>query len=322
MRSTTLISVVIPNWNGEATLRECLDSLRGQSYRDLEVLVVDNASADRSVEIIRSEYPGVRLFRLEENTGFTGACNLGISEAGGEFIALFNNDMIAAGDWLENLFLAADTSPRHSMFASRIFWKEESGRLFSAGDFVLRGGKSLGRGHNEMSAPEYEREEEVFGPCAGAALYRRSFFEDVGTFDEDFFAYLEDTDLSFRGQLKGHRCLYVPTAVTYHYGMHSLRDRSEVRVGYCFRNYFFFMIKDFPFELWLENLPEVAKTVWSETAYAFTHFRCKGGFLFALRKVIDLCLSVFKKMPSMVQKRRKVQKSRRVGLEYLRALLR
>jgi GT2 family glycosyltransferase len=297
MGTTSLISIVIPNWNGEATLRECLDSLGKQSYRDFEVLVVDNASEDRSVEIIRNEYSGVRLFCLEKNEGFTGACNVGISEARGDFIALLNNDMVAADDWLEQLHLAAGSSPRHGMFASRICWKEEllGARLFSAGDILLRGGKSLGRGHDEVSAPEYEKEEDVFGPCAGAALYRRSFFDDVGMFDEDFFAYLEDTDLSFRGQLKGHRCLYVPTAVTYHYGMQSLRDRSEVRVGYCFRNYFFFMLKDYPFELWIENLPSVAKTVWGETAYAFSHFRCKGGFLFALRKIVDLCLAVITK---------------------------
>ena len=317
-----MVSVVIPNWNGESTIRECLDSLQKQSFRDFEVIVVDNGSVDRSAAIIQSEYPKIRLVALRENAGFTGGCNLGISKSRGDLIALFNNDMIAAPDWLEQLVLASRRNSSVSMFASKIFWKEGEGKLFSAGDILLKSGKSEGRGHNEKDSEAYGREEEVFGPCAGAALYRRSFFENVGYFDEDFFAYIEDTDLSLRGQLKNHRCLYVSSAVTYHYGMHSLKTQSDLRVGYCLRNYFYFLIKNYPSGLFVENFRDIAKTMGREIRFAFSHFRCTAGFVYASRRMSCLFCTVLIKMPSMFRKRRQIQGSMRIPPAAIRCLMR
>ncbi len=203
---------MIPNWNGLQHLPECLETIAGQSFTDFEILLVDNASSDGSVEWVRQSHPEVRIVQRPDNGGFSKAVNAGISVARGEYVALLNNDTAAEPRWLAALVEALDAHRAYDFTASMMILYFSPDRLNAAGDVYnigLLAGKN--RGFGEPLA-RFERNERVLGACAGAALYRRSLFDEVGLFDEDFFLMSEDTDFNLRCLIAGKRCLYVPDA--------------------------------------------------------------------------------------------------------------
>lgn len=210
------ISVIIPTWKRKDLLRLCLLSLREQTRPPDEIIVVDNASGDGTLEMLDSEFPGVAALALEHNEGFSRAVNRGIAAAGGGLIALLNNDTECDPRWLETLAAAAAANPGYDFFASRVVYHDRPDTLDSAGDLYTPWGMALNRGHGEPAAGEYLRETEVFGACAAAAMYRADALRRAGGFEENFFAYYEDIEWSFRARLMGSRCLYVPGAVVRH----------------------------------------------------------------------------------------------------------
>jgi len=210
------VTVVIPNWNGMRHLPECLSALSAQSMSDFEVLLVDNASIDGSVAWVREHHPEVCILRRQDNGGFAKAVNVGLLAARGEYVALLNNDTAVDTGWLEALVAALDDHRDYDFAASKMILFYEPERLNAAGDvYVL--GRLAGRNRG-LGAPvsRYGSMERVLGACAGAALYRRSLFGDVGLFDEDFFLMSEDTDFNLRCLIAGQRCLYVPAAKVRH----------------------------------------------------------------------------------------------------------
>jgi GT2 family glycosyltransferase len=194
-------SVIIANWNGREFLSECLDSLAVQTFADFEVLLVDNGSSDGSLALVREHYPQVRIVSLNENTGFARGNNLGFSAASGEYLLTLNNDTRAEPGWLAALVAAADADPSVGMVGSRICSYQEPEVLDSIGVAVCIDG---------MSRAAFRRQHcdvlgrggvvEILLPSACAALYRRAMLDEIGGFDEDFFAYCEDTDLGLRGR--------------------------------------------------------------------------------------------------------------------------
>lgn len=210
-------SVIIPNWNGLAYLRPCLDSLARQTYGEAEVIVVDNASEDESVPVMEREYPWVRVVALAENRGYAGGCNAGIAEARGEILVLLNNDTVAEPDWLEALVAALDEHPDAGLAATRIMLHDRRDILHSAGDLYRRDGTADSRGVWQPYGPPYDETAYLFGACGGAMAVRREVIEQVGAFDESFFMYCEDIDLNWRAQRAGWRCIYTPQAVVYHH---------------------------------------------------------------------------------------------------------
>ena len=216
MTPTSNTAIVIPNWNGAHHLPECLDSLAGQTLDATEVVVVDNGSRDDSVELLEDRYPWVQVIRHAENLGFSAAVNRGIQATTTEFIALLNNDTRVEPDWLERLVNAMQRWPQASFAACKMLRYDPPHRIDSAGDrFSLLAGAGVNLGAGE---PRNARSQLAwtFGACAGAAIYRRALFDDIGRFDEDFFLVFEDVDLDLRAQVAGHRCLYVPDAIVYH----------------------------------------------------------------------------------------------------------
>jgi GT2 family glycosyltransferase len=214
---TPRISVIIVNWNGLPFLADCLDCLARQERPAGEIIVVDNASQDGSREIIRTKYPRVRLIENSRNLGFAAANNQGIEAATGDLIATINNDVFLRPGWLRLMEEAAAGHPDHGMFASTMLFLNRPGLIASAGIEVRTDGVVIDRlvglsVEEAVKQPSYE----VFGPSAGAAVYRRSLLADTGLFDADYFAYLEDADLAWRARLKGWRCLYVPSATSLH----------------------------------------------------------------------------------------------------------
>src|SRR5215210_9226871 len=212
------VTVIIPNWNGERFLSSCLGSLRQQSFEDFKTILVDNGSIDSSVEFVNHNFPEVRVLPLGENKGFSAAVNAGIRASHDEYVALLNNDSEVDTRWLEGLVEAADSYPEAGLFASKLVDFHDRRVLDGAGDALRLSGLPYRLGHGERDSGRFSRAGYVFGACAAAALYRREMLDEVGLFDEDFVSYCEDGDLSFRAQLAGYRCFYVPGAVVYHMG--------------------------------------------------------------------------------------------------------
>lgn len=284
-----LISVIVLNYNGKGFLDGCLTSLASQTYSDFEVIVVDNGSRDGSPEYVKENYPWVRLAKNEENLGFAGGTNAGIRAAKGEFILTLNNDSRADSRFIEEL-IKPMADPEVGVCAAKMLFPD--GRINSAGICISRSGAAWDRGMFEPDRGQYEFVEEVFGACAGAALYRREMMDEIGLFDEDFFLYLEDVDLAFRARLAGWKCIYVPGARVIHHHGGTAGVGSDLAVYYGNRNIVWYPIKDFPFRLLITSLPFiVARNLAVIPYYAL---RGQGGVI--LKSKLDALKGVEKMM--------------------------
>lgn len=211
------VSVVIPNYNGEDFLGNCLASLKKQSFKDFEVILVDNGSEDNSVFAAKVAYPGLRTVELGKNTGFAHAVNEGIKAAQGEYVILLNNDTIAFPAFVANQYKMIKSRPDVFSCSALMIQNARRDLADDAGDefCVLGWGFAPDR---DRPVKECGVPHEVFSACGGAAVYRREVFNKIGLFDERFFAYLEDMDIGWRARLSGYRNLYNPHARVYHIG--------------------------------------------------------------------------------------------------------
>jgi GT2 family glycosyltransferase len=258
-------SVVVPNWNGRVWLEDCLTALAGQTLSPLEVIVVDNGSSDGSLEYLRAEHAGVRILELRRNTGFAHAANRGFEVAGGEFVALVNTDVVLVSDWLERTAGVLRRDPLVASVACKMLELSDPERVYDAGDVLRRDGACEQRGRFGRDDGRWDEPGEVFGACAGAALYRRSAVMSVGGFDERYFAYLEDVDLALRLRLAGWRCRYEPV-IALHAGEGSSHQLAGGHLYLVERNTLFLVAKAFR----LRWLPLVA---YRQAGWAWHAFR-------------------------------------------------
>lgn len=225
------MSVVIPNWNGLVHLPECFEALAAQTFRDFETLVVDNGSTDGSVEWLGENAPWARVIRRDDNGGFSKAVNDGIRASSGEYVVLLNNDTRADAEWLASLVAALERHREYECAASLMLLYYEDGKVNAAGDdydLVRMRGRNRGLGD---SVDAYLDPVRVLGACAGAAIYRRTVFDEVGLFDEDYFLMSEDTDFNLRALIAGKRCLYVPGARIRHKLRSSIDSQPSERMS-------------------------------------------------------------------------------------------
>ncbi len=253
-----LISVVIPNYNGAGYLEKCLRSLLCQTYSKMEIVVVDNASQDPSVDIVRKIAPQAILLRQRQNLGFAGGANAGIRASRGDWVAVLNNDAEAAPHWLSECVHAIQNNMDVAFLACRILDLGNHNRLYSAGDCFLRAGIGYRRGQEQQDRVEYQQECPIFSASGCAALYRKALFEQAGGFDERFFAYLEDVDLGLRFQAAGYRGIFVPRAEVYHHGgATSGGEFSALAVRLRTRNALLLLIKSMPGYILLHCWPMI-----------------------------------------------------------------
>jgi GT2 family glycosyltransferase len=296
------VSVVVPNWNGMRFVGMCLDSLAKLDFEDYEVIVVDNGSADGSREMIEEQYPDVKLLKLPDNMGFAIACNEGIKASNAEYIVLLNNDIEVTPDWLRELYEGMERHPECGMGTTKMMFLDQRDVFYNTGDLFHSWSAGGGRGQGEKDVGQYEKEDYVFGACAGAGIYRREFFNQVGLFDEDFFIFAEDVDLNMRGQLQGLKAVYLPKAKVYHIGTATVGLYSDRYVYLCKRNDIWVFIKNYSLKMYFKYLSSIWKHQFADIKY-FT-YRGQGQVL--LKSKWD----ALKLLPQMLCRRKKIQSTR------------
>jgi GT2 family glycosyltransferase len=306
------VSIIVVNWNGERFLKDCLGSLSHQSYANCEIILVDNGSADNSVCFTRENFPEVKIVALRENKGFTGGNAAGLEIARGAYIALVNNDARPEKTWLEKLIQPMLRDYTIGICASKLIF-ENPRTLNSAGDGLTTAGVGFNRGLGENVA-NFNMPEPVFGACGAAVLYRRRMLDEIGFLDEDFFLYDEDTDLNFRAQLAGWKCIYVPSAVVYHVANATSRRLSDLHVYYHTRNLDFVWMKNMPLGLMLRFVHhKIIQELGSFCYLCLRHGKWRPFFR-AKRDALRM-------LPVMLKKRAKIQAAKRVPNRYVRSVL-
>ena len=312
------VVVVIPNYNGQERLRQCLTSVFRQTYTHFTVVVVDNASSDASCVIVAKEFPQIRLIRNQNNAGWGEACNIGMRAVASRYALVLNNDAYLDDRCLAVMVQALEAHPECSACACRILLWDQPELAEVCGLAIYPDGSSCARGRLEPAA-QYNKTEEVFAASGCCALYRRSLFETVGYFDPDFFMYCDDTDIGWRSQLIGLKCIYTPDALVYHSHSQAAGSYSELKAFHVERNRIWVAMKHF-------SLPHLllgffyALARYADQLYlalcrkkgALAQFRKKSslgaGFLLLLKAHI----AAFSKVPTIWQKRRAIQKLRKI----------
>jgi GT2 family glycosyltransferase len=304
------VTVAVPSYNGRHLLEVLLPSLQRQRFCGFEVIVVDDGSTDDTVAWLRNDWSEVQVLPLAENVGVTTSMNLCISAGDTEFVALLNNDIELDDAFLEEMVTALDAHPDAAVVTAKLVDFYNRDVIDGAGDIYFWSGETARRGQGEHDVGQYDEPRSIFGACGGAAMYRREAVERVGLFDEDFFAIREDTDWSFRAQLLGYTCWYVPGAVAYHMGSATLgRDPSDFSLYQNWRNEIWVVLKNYPRSALLRHghefvISQLHNLVWTIQKRRAAVFR---------RVWIDVLRSV----PQVLRKRRAVQRTRRVGLREL-----
>jgi len=298
----TTVSVVIPNWNGRKWLPGCLTALADQHLAPTEIVLVDNGSTDGSVDYLRREHPGVEVVALASNTGFAHAANRGIEAATGDLLALINTDVVLAEDWLARMVRTLDEHPTAAAAACKMLSLEDPEAIYDAGDILRRDGACEQRGRFERDDGRYDEAGEVFGACAGAAVYRREAIRAVGGFDERYFAYLEDVDLALRLRLAGWSCRYEPAAA-YHAGEGSSGQLPGGHDRLVVRNTVLLVAKAFPAR-WLPHV------LYRQGAWAY-HAWLRGRLLEHLRGLA----AAVPELPSALRERGRLRRSARISID-------
>lgn len=317
--TTPSIAVIIPNWNGADDLRSAIDSVLGQSYRDFALIIVDNGSTDTSRSIIESyiaQDNRVRAIWRDRNYGYTGGVNPGFelaSELGCEFAAPFNNDAQAHEDWLRYLRMFLVSNPKYGIAACKLLHSDGK-TIDSTGDIYTVWGLPYPRGRDKSNVDLYDTAPEIFGASGGASMYRITMLQEIGLFDDDFFAYSEDVDLSFRAQLAGWKVRYVPESVVYH-----KQGATSNRMPSGFTTYQ--TLKNYPWVLW-KNIPaKLLPIVLPRFILAYLLFIASGlqrrQFMAVIRGVgVSLLL-----LPKKLAERHRIQHSKTVSATYINSIL-
>jgi len=335
-----MVSIIVVNWNGLRFLDKCLSSVFRQTFahasggpalechnRGFEVVFVDNGSTDGSVEFVKGRFPAARVIENASNLGFAKANNIGMAQARGKYILTLNNDTELKADFLDNLLQAANGADSGvGMWAPKILSMEPPHRIDSVGGLLIYpDGLARGRGRLEVDTGQYDGINDIFAPSACAALYRRAMLDEIGLFDEDYFAYCEDTDLGLRARLAGWKAASVPEAVVYHYYSGTSGRYTPFKAYLVERNRIYTAIKDLPLSYLVASF---FYTSWRYLVQTYGVFAGKGaGGRFSVgASRIELVRILFKAyahagahLPSLLKKRSVIQKNMKVTSADVRA---
>ncbi|HEB12745.1 MAG TPA: glycosyltransferase family 2 protein [Actinobacteria bacterium] len=303
------VSILILNYNGAKFIGPCLESVFTQDYPVYEVIVIDNGSTDDSVKLVREGFPKARIIETGQNLGFSGGMNLGIREAKNDLLLLLNTDVVLEKGFLTNMVAAITREPGIGSVSSKVYkLAEKEKKIFdTTGHVIFTNRLFTDRGDGELDTGQYDEVEEIFGTCAGTGLYKREMLDDLAIngeyFDESFFMFLEDTDLSWRAQLRGWKCLYTPHAIAWHHrGGSAVRKSKLVELNNYKNRYMMILKNDSIFSL-IKNIPHFIVTDTFKSLALLV--RCPPALLG--------WWDVWRNLPSLIRKRRIIQKSRKVS---------
>jgi GT2 family glycosyltransferase len=313
------VFVIIPNYNGADMLAASIDSILAQSYKNFILVLVDNASVDDSrttMEAYEAQDQRVRCIFNDKNYGYTGGVNPGLELAikeNADYAAPFNNDATADKDWLKELVSFLDTHHNYSIATCKLL--HEDGKTFdSTADQYTVWGIPYPRGRDEPVSNKYDHDTEIFGASGGASMYRISMLRDIGLFDQDFFAYYEDIDLSFRAQLAGYKVGFVPTSIVYHgQGKTSEKMANGFTTKQYMKNLPLIIIKDLPLRFWWRVVPRFC--------FAYTIFFWKAIFGGRALATLQGWLTAWRLIPAKLRLRRGIQKNRKVSDDYIWSII-
>jgi GT2 family glycosyltransferase len=295
------VAVIVPNWNGRRWLGQCLRALSEQTSPPAEVIIVDNGSSDGSLELV-TDVPGARIIELHRNTGFANAVNVGIEAARSEAVALLNTDVILDPDWIRRTSARLDADPGLAAVGCKMLQMDDPTRIYDTGDFLRRDGACEQRGRFDPDEGRFDTAEEIFAPCAGAALYRRDAVLAAGGFDVRLFSYLEDVELGLRLRLAGWRCWYEPVVALHAGGGSSWQ-------------------LDPPVEHWVQrNTLLIVAKYFSARWLPLVIYRQLGWARHALREAtlkaqLTGTLAALRLLPAMLRERREVRRNAVVSIE-------
>jgi GT2 family glycosyltransferase len=240
------VSIIIPNYNGKKHLQECFKSLEMMEYDNYEIILVDNASNDGSVEFAQRIFPEIVILPLEKNYGFAEACNLGVGKAKGDYIAFLNNDTRVDTRWLKELVLAVQKYGESNVYSSKVLFYDSPHAINTIGGIITPMGSGLDINFGKEDVDEYNQVRFVGSPSGCSMLLKKSIFLEMGGFDKDYFAYLEDVDFGWRCWLKGYKTYYIPQSIVYHkYGSTGGKIDTPFRVFNVQKNRLFNILKNF-----------------------------------------------------------------------------
>jgi Predicted glycosyltransferases len=308
------VNIVILNWNGKENTINCLESLKLTTYSNYKVIIVDNGSTDGSVKYFKNHYPEIELIENKENLGFAEGNNVAIKRILGrkeiKYICLLNNDTLVKPDWLEYLVSALESDENIGSCQPKILSLINPEVIDAVGISINKYGLAGQDGNNEKDLGQYNKELEIFGVCAGAALYRAKMLNQIGLFDKDFFAYYEDVDLAIRARLFGWRSVCVPQAVIYHIHSATLGNDSPFKKYLLERNSYYYVIK---------NLPPKVVVLFLISKFRsgfFTLIELSKNRKFELVKsLIKGNLDAIRNIPLIVSKRAEIQTKKTVSEE-------
>jgi GT2 family glycosyltransferase len=306
------VSVIILNWNGKENTINCLEALKMTTYSNYEIIVVDNGSTDGSVEYFKDNYPGIKFIENRENLGFAEGNNVAIRQVLErkeiKYIALLNNDTIVKSDWLEKLVNALETDEKVGSCQPKVLSLINSDTIDSAGIYIDRYGGAYMVGYEEKDIGQYSKIMEVFGVCAGAALYRAKMLNQIGLFDKDFFAYYEDVDLAIRARLFGWKSVCVPQAIIYHIHSATLGNDSPFKKYLLERNSYYYVIKNLPPKVILLFLISKARSEFFTLIYLAKTRKFK-----MIKSLFKGTLDAIGNLPLILSKRADIQAKRLIS---------
>ena len=249
-------TIIIPNYNGIEYLENCLLSLQKCEPADFHIIVVDNGSTDGCVELLKEKFGTVETVFLSENTGFAPAINRGLERVKTPYALLLNNDITVEPDFVQRMEEAMEAHKKCFSVSAKMLQMHQPKLLDGAGDLYCALGWAFALGKGKTATEHYTKPAKIFSSCGGAAMYRMDILREIGFFDENHFAYLEDVDLGWRARIAGYENRYEPSAVVYHAGSGFSGSRyNEFKINLSSRNSVYLILKNMPLLQLIINLP-------------------------------------------------------------------
>lgn len=309
--SKIVASVIIPNFNGKVHLKDCLNSLNNQTFKEFETILVDNNSSDNSLDFVLNNFPQVKVIKLEKNFGFAKAINEGVKKSQAKYVVFLNNDTEVEKDWLENLVECAKKHPDVISVNSKLLNFYNRKIIDGVGILINEVGQAKSIGWGEEDKGQYNNKQYIFGATGGGSLFNREDFIKVGLFDEKYFMYFEEVDFAFRAQFLGYKSISCPSAVMYHKHKATAKKLPQHIEYWQFRNMTQTIIKDFTASLLLKDFRWL-KIILVHLNTIF--YQLKNGFLLSLF-LTDIWLVL--NLSTLLKQRSRIQKSKVVGDEYI-----